>query len=116
MRVRAIDLETGEMLFGGGINDFLVNSPAAVGQYVLTALKLMQGEWFLDQTVGVAYSTKILVEGGRLTADQEIRRVILGCPGVTGIASYSSSIQMRALTVQVTIDTAYGQTEIAATL
>lgn len=115
MRVRALD-ENGDMKFGGSASDFLVDSPAAVGQYVETALKLMQGEWFLDTTAGTAYATQILVEGGRLTADQEIRRVILGCPGVTGLAAYTSTITGRALSVQATIDTAYGQASVGAVL
>ncbi len=115
MRVRALDAN-GDMRFGGGSADFLVNSPAAVGQYVGTALRLLKGEWFLDVTAGTDYAGKILVEGGRLTADQEIRRVILGSPGVTGIAAYSSTIKDRVLTVQATLDTLYGQTEIVAQL
>ena len=88
----------------------------SVSRLVLTRLKLLKGEWFLDSTVGTPWSTQILVEGGRLTADQAIKAVILGTQGVSGIASYSSSIAGRALSVQATINTIYGATTIAASL
>ena len=115
MRYRVLDAN-GDMTFGQGSANFLVNSPAAVGQAVLTRLKLLTGEWFLDQTEGTPYSTEILVEGGRLTADQAIRGRILGTQGVTEIVSYSSSLAGRALNVEATIDTLYGEITVVASL
>lgn len=37
----------GDMVWGHGDRDMLVDSPTAVAQAVLTRLKLWQGEWFL---------------------------------------------------------------------
>jgi hypothetical protein len=62
MRYRTLDAN-GDYTFGQNGANFLVNSPAAVGQAVLTRVKLMQGEWFLDQTAGTPYDTEILGAG-----------------------------------------------------
>lgn len=105
------------MTFGQGSANFLVNSPAAVGQACLTRLKLCRGEWFLDQTAGVPYSTEVFVEGGRLTADQAVKAAILGTQGVNKLVSYSSNITAnRQWSIEATIDTIYGQATISATL
>jgi len=108
MRYRALDADL-DYSFGQGASNFLANSPACVGQAVLTRLKLMRGEWFLDQTVGMPYSTEVFVEGGRQTADQATRAVILGTQGVSSIESYSSSFTAnRAWVVSAVINTIYG--------
>jgi hypothetical protein len=106
----------GDMTFGSSQQNFLVNSPEAVGQLVLTRLKLIQGEWFLDTTAGVPWKTQILGRNTGSTYDQAIKACILGTPGVTSIASYSSSLVNRKLTVTATINTAYGLTTITTTL
>lgn len=116
MRYRALS-PTGDYTFGQGSGNILVNTPAAVGQACQTRLLLMRGEWFLDQTVGMPYSTEVFVEGGRFTADQAARAVILGTQGVTSITSYSSSISAnRKWTVSATIATIYGETTISVSL
>lgn len=115
MRYRALDAN-GDMQFGNGASNFLVNSPAAVGQAVLTRLKLLTGEWFLDVTEGTPYATQILGKNTSATYDTAIRSRILGTQGVSGIASYSSSLNptTRALSITATIDTIYGQATISA--
>lgn len=116
MRYRALDA-AGDFTFGQGALNFLANSPACVGQAVLTRLKLMRGEWFLDQTVGMPYSTEVFVAGGRLTADQAARSVILGTQGVTSIENYSSSFTAnRAWIVTALINTIYGQLPFSTSL
>jgi hypothetical protein len=115
VRYRALDA-SGDSTFGSGFTAFLVNSPAAVGQAVITRLGLMTREWFLDQTEGTPYSTEILIEGGRITADQAIRARILGTQGVIEIAEYNSEIIGRQINVQATLNTTYGQTTIATVI
>lgn len=115
MRYRALDAN-GDYSFGQGSANFLVNSPAAVAQAVLTRLDLFQGEWFLDTTEGTPYGAQVLGEHTRATYDAAIRSRILGTQGVTGITSYASSVSGRDLTVTATIATAYGEVAISTSL
>lgn len=116
MRYRLLDAN-GDYTFGQMGSNFAVNSPAAVGQAILTSLKLIQGEWFLDSTAGVPYNKQILGKNTTSTYDYVIQTAILGVQGVQGIATYSSSLDSttRALSVVCTVDTVYGQTTVSAT-
>ena len=113
MRVRALD-ENGDMTFGNGSANFLVNSPEAVAQCVGTALKLQQGEWFLDTTAGVPYATQVLGYNTANSRDVAMRNAILAVPGVTDIVSYSSSVdtKTRKFTVTAALNTLYGVANI----
>lgn len=105
---------TGDYVFGQGPSEFLVDSPAAVGQAAHTRLRLSRGEWFLDTTEGTPYATEILGEGTQPLYDSAIKERVLGTPGVVSIDAYSSSLdQDRALTITMTISTLYGQTTIS---
>lgn len=116
MRYRALDA-TGDMTFGQSGANFLVDSPAAVGQAVLTRLKLLRGEWFLDKTVGMPYATDVFVEGGRFSADRAAQATILGTQGMKQIESYSSSVNAgRQWSVNAKLTTIYGQLPISALL
>jgi hypothetical protein len=108
LRIRADDAN-GDYLFGQGNVEFLVDSPAAVAQYVKSRLALAAGEWFLDLTEGTPYGTRILGEGTRPLYDQAIRDRILNTPGVTRIDEYVSILSGRSLSVTATITTQFGQ-------
>lgn len=115
MRVRAMDAN-GDMTWGSSQQNFLINTPEAVGQLAETRLRLRQGDWFLDKTKGVPWDTQILGQNTGATRDQAIKACILGTPGVTSIANYTSSVGAdRKLTVTATLNTAYGQTTISPT-
>ena len=113
MRYRALDSNL-DYVIG---RQFLTNTPAAVAQAILTNLKLWQGEWFLDVTAGVPYLQSIL---GRqsMNPDSYIKAQILQTTGVTGITSYSSSLNptTRAYAVNATVQTQYGATQVAVVL
>lgn len=118
MRYRALD-KNGDMQFGKGRSEeFLVNSPACVAQAVLTALRLHQGEFFLDATKGVPYETQILGYGTASLYDAVIKNAILGVQGVSSILAYSSSLNRanRTLSVSVTINTIYSGAAISVSL
>lgn len=117
MRVRALD-QNGDMTFGSGSANFLVNSPQAVLQCVLTALRLWQGEWFLDTTAGVPWSTQVLGMNTQSLYDNAIQTAIRGVQGVTAITSYSSSLNAttRELSVEAEISTAYGDATLSTSL
>lgn len=111
MRNRQMTQFMDSTMFSGNTN-FLVNSPAAVAQAVLTRLQLWQGQWFLDSTLGVPYMTQVVGFNTQAARDAAIQNTILGTPGVNQILSYSSQLNGRALSIQVTIDTIYGSTAI----
>ncbi|WP_322084011.1 hypothetical protein [Burkholderia sp. BCC1972] len=116
MRYRRLD-ENDDFVFGGSANDFLVNTPDAVAQAVLTRLRLLKGEWFLDTTAGMDWPA-VIGKNTQGTADAAIRACILGTTGVTEITAYASSrdSDTRKLTVTATITTIYGTTTVQATL
>lgn len=117
MRYRALST-TGDHTFGRGSANFLVNSPDAVAQAVVTRLRLLTGEWFLDDTTGTPYAPEVLGTGTRETYDEAIRERVLGTEGVTEITDYSSTYngETRHLSVTITIDTIYGEATIQETL
>lgn len=117
MRYRRLS-ESGDYVFGQGASEFLVNTPDAVAQAVLTRLRLATGEWFLDLNEGTPYSTEILGENTRPLYDQAIRDRILGTQGVTSIQEYNSYLDTttRALTVACSINTLYGPVTLTESL
>ncbi|WP_144156565.1 hypothetical protein [Paraburkholderia sp. BCC1885] len=112
MRYRMLDAN-GDYTWGQAGQNFLINSPAAVGQAILTRLKLMQGEWFLDQTAGTPYD-QILGAGTESTRDLAVQTVILQTQGVSEIVEYASYLNptTREFIWAVTVDTIYGTTTV----
>lgn len=113
MRYRKLS-PSGDYVFGQGSTEFLIDTPEAVGQAVLTRLRLVRGQWFLDREEGTPWLTEILGENTQETYDIAIREVILDTPGVVRIDSYASVLngETRDLQVVATITTVYGQTTI----
>lgn len=112
MRVRKLDAN-GDMTLGRGVSDFYLNEPSGVGQCIVTRLKLILGEWFLDTTLGTDWGGKVIGRHGPKSYDAEIRRVILGTPGVDSIVSYESSRTAdRRLTISAQVLTIYSATQI----
>ncbi|QYY30230.1 hypothetical protein K2O51_22930 [Cupriavidus pinatubonensis] len=116
MRYRKLDAD-GDYAFGGQQADFYKDSPDAIGQAVLTRLRLARGEWFLDTTEGTLWD-QVLGKYTGGTYDAAIRQRILGTQGVRELAAYSSTLnsETRALSVMATINTIYGTTTVQATL
>ena len=113
MQYRRLD-SNGDYTFGKGPANLIANTPATVGQAVLTRLRLIKGEWFLDVTDGTPYNSQILGAGMVATYDAAIQDVILNTQGVVNISAYSSQVNpaTRQATVSATINTIYGQTTI----
>lgn len=110
MRYRKLDKD-GDMVFGHGGADYLQDTPDCVAQAVLTRLRLLRGEWFLDVTAGTPYVPLIFAKHTEETYDLALRECVLETQGVTGITEYESTMDgnTRKLTVSMKIDTAYGQ-------
>lgn len=118
MRYRALDANK-DYAFGRGLDGFLIDSPAAVGQAAFTRLMLYLGEWFLDTSDGTPWDTQILGHGTQGTRDIAIKLRVLGTQGVvqTGkaIENYSSSYDSgtRAWSAGMTVNTIYGQVPLS---
>ena len=116
MRVRALS-PSGDRAWGKGLNNFYINSPQAVEQKVVTRLKLIYQEWYLDTSKGVDWFNKILNYNTGATRDLLIKQTILNTINVTAISSYTSSFNSttREFSVSADIDTTYGPTSITTT-
>lgn len=111
-------IEAHDMTFGAGSVNFLVDSPDAVAQSVLTRLRLWTGEWFLDETEGTPYLTAVVGKGTNLTYEPAIRERILGTTGVSSIIDLSTSIDPdgRTGTFRTLIETTFGAAAAAGNL
>jgi hypothetical protein len=117
MRYRKLDAN-GDYVIGSG-SDFLVNSPEAVAQAILTRLKLWRGEWYVDLKDGTPWMQEILGKRQRgKSPDGAIKRRILGTEGVKEITKYSSDFDgnTRQLKIDATVNTIYGVATISERL
>ena len=117
MLYRKLD-SNGDYTFGKAAGNFFKDIPEAVGQAVLTRLKLIEGEWFLDTSIGTPYNSQILGMGKLNTYDGAIQNVILNTQGVTALINYASFVDpnTRAAGVSATINTVYGTTAVQTNL
>lgn len=117
MRYRKLSA-TGDYVLGQGPQEFYVDVPNAVAQAVLTRLRLLTGEWFLDVTEGTPYATEVLGYNTQATRDAAIRDRIVQTEGVNRLISYNSTFDpaTRQFTVRATVDTIYGQATVTQVL
>lgn len=113
MKYRRLD-ENGDMAIGHGDADYLQDSPECVAQAVVTRLRLLRGEWFLDLSEGTPYVEGVFGKHTKESYDFVIRQRVLETEGVTEIEDYESIFdgETRKLTVNIRINTVYGPAEI----
>lgn len=106
------------MMFGHPSIDFYKDSPEAVGQAVLTRLRLWKGEWFADMAEGTPYNEEVLGKKRLESASFTIRRRILETQGVLSIETFSfiRDEATRSFFVTATINTIYGETSLSEVL
>lgn len=114
MRYRPLS-PTGDFTFG---KPWLVNSAAAVAQAIGTRLRLWYGEWFVDTSDGTQWLEEVLGPAATRNPTAEIRRRILGTPGVTGLVSLKATVfgATRQIQVQAQVQTQYSTTPVAVNL
>jgi hypothetical protein len=107
-----------DIQYGHGQADYWQDDPRGVAQAVVSRLRLLSGEWFLDLGEGTPYVGGVFGKHTGQSFDPVIRARILDTEGVTGIASYQSIFdgETRRLTINATIDTQYGQAAIQEVL
>lgn len=114
MQIRRRD-ENGDMTFGNGSFCYLKDSPEAVGILCSDRLHLWQGEWFLDSGSGTDWRGRCLGNHTLDAAIMELRRVISGTQGITGITAMDASRDGgRAVSVTVQCTTEYGSITVQA--
>jgi hypothetical protein len=106
---------TGDMTFGRGQNDFLVNQPEAVAQLVMTRLRLNYGEWFADTADGTPWNARVLGERTQGTRDAVVRSRVFDTQGVSALTGYNSLSEpnTRNWTAAMVIRTVYGPAGVA---
>ncbi len=89
----------------------IVTGSAARAQRIRIALKHFRGEWFLDQNQGTDYFGKVLGKATDRARRAELRRRILGVPGVAEIQSIELAVdpKTRALHGAVVVLDGAGQ-------
>ena len=117
MRVRAMS-PSGDMTFGRGSANFLINTPQAVAQLCITRMRLWSGQWFLDLSEGTPYSSQILGKNTQSLYDNAITQRLLGTTGVVSLAVYQSNLDRSArnLSFSATINTLYGITNVSSNI
>lgn len=107
-------LVNGDYPFGNGAANLHRDTPDCVAQAVVTRLRLLAGEWFLDLAEGTPYVQGVWGRHTQDSYDLVLRARILDTQGVTEILSYDSALDpnTRQLTVRVEINTQYGPTKI----
>jgi hypothetical protein len=115
MRYRKLD-NAGDMTFGHAQQDFWINQPEGVAQWIMTRLRLNQGEWFVDTTDGTPWATQVLGERTQSTRDVVVRDRVNTTPNVTAMLAYQSQMDVnaRAWTATMTVQTAYGAVVLQA--
>lgn len=113
MRYRKLSSD-GDYVFGSGKNDFLVNSPEAVAQAILSRLKLWLGEWFADTSDGTGWNQSIVGKQSKNLYELTLHQRVLETPGVKDIVDFQSALDpdTRRLTVSMTVNTIFGEASL----
>lgn len=107
--------DDGDMTFGAGSQNYLIDSADMVAQIIGTRLGLLVGEWFLDVTDGTPWDEDILGAHTQQTRDAAIKARVLGTVGVEEILSYSSYVLDRGFRVSMTVQTIYSADPVEVT-
>lgn len=81
----------------------LLRGRDAVAQRLTSRFKFFKGEWFLDKRLGVPYYRVVLKKNPNMRLVRSLyRQVILRCPGVQSILSFSLDLDRiaRELTIE----------------
>lgn len=97
----------------------IVEGNEEVRQIIMANLETIEGEWFLDITIGVPWFTEILQKNVSLNRiDGIIINVISSSKGVISLLTYDSSVdaKTRTFNMEFVAQTAYGLLNFNETL
>lgn len=112
MRVRRLDKDM-DFSFGGNENDFYVDSLNAVAQSIYTRLKLLRGEFYLNEEEGVPLPQQFNIENSLLAIEEFYKQRILATNGVVSLESIkvSKDEENRVVTINYIVKSKYGLIE-----
>lgn len=116
MTVRLINLNTGDITTSG---TQFTSGALEVAQTVKTRLQLFLGEYFRDINDGTPWWESVLGKEGTLSSKEAvIKNRIIRTEGVTEILSFDTDfdINTRAYTVNASILTQFGESELTVTV
>lgn len=113
LRYRRLDAD-GDMTFGHGQRNFLIDTPETVAQSIMTRLNLFTGEWFVNLAAGTPWLTDVVGAHTLTLADSVIRNRILSTFGVLRMDEYDSEYdpRVRSFTVHARVTTIFGETNL----
>lgn len=97
---------------------YILDGAEAVRQYLSSKLRMLFGEWFLDQSVGVPYVQQIFDKIKDVDAINSIfKKEIMECPGVKELLAFSLDLDSanRKLTLQFVALTVGGEIDFSET-
>jgi len=106
-----LDSDTKDLVIENG-DLVLVSGVDALEQDIRLQLGFFQGEWFLDESVGVPYYQSILVKNPNLIGIKELFRAkLLSIPGVDEVLSLNLTYTNATRTLEVVwkVNTALGE-------
>ena len=105
-----VDRETGDMIFVNGSCPITTDFTDSTAQRVYIMLRTFLGEWYLNETTGVPYLSRILghkVE--KSTVDRILQEKILQEEGVADILEFTSTLDKRVYEARFRIRTTAGE-------
>lgn len=103
-----LDLQAYDLVGVGGVDE--------VRQHLTCRLRLVMGEWFLDETAGVPYFRDILTSAPKVRAIESLlRREIMAAAEVESLDSFEMTYDRSARTLAVEFACTTSEGEVTAT-
>jgi hypothetical protein len=115
MKYRRLD-DSGDMTFGHGVNNFLIDSPEAIAQSVKTRINLWLGEWFLNYSEGLNWQKSFYGKDTAKYSEMIIKNRMADTPGVLSIDSFNMDLDNRVLNISAEINTVFGKINFTSDL
>lgn len=103
--------ENHDFMFGQGIANYLSGN-AAIALNIETRILSWVGDCFFDKQAGIDWSNRLGSKNQRTLLEADLQRILLQSYGVTGIVSFTTSLNGRAFFAQYNINTIFSRNYI----
>jgi hypothetical protein len=114
MSTLLLDTVTWDLVVDAFGNIAVASNPYALAQDAASAIRTFQGEVYYDTTIGVPYQNILGKRPNLALTKQALITAALTVPGVVSATCFLTGFTNRALTGQVQIRSASGQTSAAS--